>query len=122
MPARQRGPLIRAAKWVLSAGWAAARYAAEGHKLFFCVSTNGNVGSPTLSAGEIAAIRRKEAQKGADIVGARLIWLDFDDEFLFDTRESRLKFIEAFRPSYRWGRMLQKHLLPGCTEVSNRQK
>jgi LmbE family N-acetylglucosaminyl deacetylase len=30
-------------------------------------------------------------------VNAELIWLGFDDEFLFDTRETRLKFIEAFR-------------------------
>jgi len=79
------------------AGGTAARYAQEGHSLFFCVATNGNVGSPTLSAEEIAAIRHKEAQNGAGQVGAELIWLDFDDEFLLDTRETRLKFIEAFR-------------------------
>lgn len=79
------------------AGGTAARYAQEGHSLFFCVATNGNVGSPTLSAEEIAAIRHKEAQNGAGLVGAELIWLDFDDEFLLDTRETRLKFIEAFR-------------------------
>jgi len=79
------------------AGGTAARYAQEGHSLFFCVATNGNVGSPTLSAEEIAAIRRKEAQNGAGLVGAELIWLDFDDEFLLDARETRLKFIEAFR-------------------------
>ena len=24
---------------------------------------------------------------------------------------------EAFRPSYRWGRMLQKHHLPGCDGI-----
>lgn len=79
------------------AGGTAARYAQEGHNLFFCVATNGNVGSPTLSAEEIAAIRHKEAQNAANFVGAELICLDFDDEFLFDTRQSRLKFIEAFR-------------------------
>jgi len=79
------------------AGGTAARYAQEGHSLFFCVATNGNVGSPTLSAEEIAAIRHKEAQNGAGLAGAELIWLDFDDEFLLDTRETRLKFIEAFR-------------------------
>jgi len=78
-------------------GGTAARYAQEGHRLFFCVATNGNIGSPTHTMAEIAAIRRGEAQRGADLVGAELIWLDFDDEFLLDTRESRLKFIEAFR-------------------------
>jgi LmbE family N-acetylglucosaminyl deacetylase len=79
------------------AGGTAARYADEGHNLFFCVATNGNVGSSSLKREEIAAIRRKEAENGAAVVGAKLIWLDFDDEFLIDTRETRLKFIEAFR-------------------------
>ncbi|MBO7680684.1 MAG: PIG-L family deacetylase, partial [Thermoguttaceae bacterium] len=46
---------------------------------------------------QIKAIRRQEAQNGADTIGAELIMLDFDDEFLFDTRETRLAFIEAFR-------------------------
>jgi LmbE family N-acetylglucosaminyl deacetylase len=79
------------------AGGTAARYAARGDRLFFCVSTNGNVGSSTLPPEEIAAIRHEEARKSAEIAGAELIWLDFDDEFLIDSRETRLKFIEAFR-------------------------
>ena len=79
------------------AGGTAARYAAEGHKLFFCIATNGNVGSSTHSREEIAVVRRQEASKGAALVGAELIWMDFDDEFLLDTRETRLQFIEAFR-------------------------
>jgi LmbE family N-acetylglucosaminyl deacetylase len=79
------------------AGGTAALYAKQGAKVFFCVATNGNVGSSTLSAKEIAAIRHQEAQKGAGVIGAQLIWLDFDDEFLIDSRETRLRFIEAFR-------------------------
>ena len=79
------------------AGGTASLYAQAGHKVFFCVATNGNVGSSTLPPHEIAAIRRIEAQCGANVIGAELIWLDFDDEFLFDTRETRLAFIEAFR-------------------------
>jgi len=78
-------------------GGTAALYAKQGNKVFFCVSTNGNVGSASLAPHEIAAIRHKEALNGANIIGAELIWLDFDDEFLFDTRESRMAFIEAFR-------------------------
>ncbi|MGH9511418.1 MAG: PIG-L deacetylase family protein [Terriglobales bacterium] len=81
----------------LFCGGTAALYAKQGHQVFFCVSTNGNVGSATLPQNEIAAIRHKEAQKGAEVIGAKLIWLDFDDEFLLDSRESRLAFIEAFR-------------------------
>ena len=55
------------------AGGTAARYADEGHNLFFCVATNGNVGSSTLSKEEIAAVRHEEAKKGAAAVGAELI-------------------------------------------------
>lgn len=79
------------------AGGTAALYAQEGHKVYFCVATNGNVGSSTLPPDEIAAIRHLEAAKGASLIGAELIWLGFDDEFLFDSRETRMAFIEAFR-------------------------
>jgi len=78
-------------------GGTAARYQERGDRLFFCVATNGNVGSSTIPPDEIAFIRRKEAQNGAAMVGAELIWLGFDDEFLFDNRETRHSFINAFR-------------------------
>ena len=79
------------------AGGTALRCADRGDKLFFCVATNGNCGSSTLPAAEIAAVRHAEAQAGADNIGAELIWLDVDDEFLFDSRETRVKFINALR-------------------------
>ncbi len=78
-------------------GGTAARYKERGDRLFFCVATNGNVGSSTIPPDEIASIRRKEAQNGAALVDAELIWLGFDDEFLFDNRETRHAFINAFR-------------------------
>lgn len=79
------------------AGGTAALYAEQGHNVFFCVSTNGNVGSSTLPKNEIAAIRHQEALNGAAVVGAKLIWLGFDDEFLIDSVETRHAFIDAFR-------------------------
>ena len=72
------------------AGGTAARYQDRGDNLYFCVSTNGNIGSSTLSPAEVAAIRHEEAKAGAAVVGAELIWLDFDDEFLMDSREARM--------------------------------
>ena len=69
----------------------------RGTNYSLCVATNGNVGSSTHTKEEITAIRHREARSAAAVVGAELIWLDFDDEFLLDTRETRLKFIEAFR-------------------------
>ncbi len=79
------------------AGGTAARYRDRGDSLHFCVATNGNVGSSTLAPDEIADIRYAEAVAGADVFGAELIWLGFDDEFLIDSRETRLAFIDAFR-------------------------
>ena len=72
-------------------------YVRKGHKVTFVIATNGEVGSPTLSRDEIARVRHEEAKEGARIVGADLIWLGYPDEFLFDTRETRLTFIDALR-------------------------
>ena len=74
-----------------------ARYAAAGHKVFMAVATNGNVGSPTLSREEIAAVRHREQQESCAIIGAELIWMDFDDEWLMNDRATRTRFIDAIR-------------------------
>lgn len=76
-----------------------ARYADEGADIFMAVATNGNVGSPDLSKSEIAAIRQQEAQNAASILGAELIWLDIDDEWLLDSEATRRLFIDAIRMS-----------------------
>lgn len=78
-------------------GGTLARYAARGDEIFMCIATNGNIGSFRMSREEITAVRHKEAQNSADKLGAALIWLGVDDEFLFDTKENRLKFIDAVR-------------------------
>ena len=74
-----------------------AKCAARGDEIYVCVATNGNIGSFRKSKTEIAAIRKKEAQNACDLIGAKLIWLDEDDEFLFDNEKTRLKFIDAVR-------------------------
>ena len=74
-----------------------ALYAKAGHKVFMAVATNGNVGSPTHSREEIAAIRRKEQEASCALIGATLIWMDFDDEWLFNDRTVRSRFIDAIR-------------------------
>ena len=69
----------------------------RGDEIFMCVVTNGNIGSYQKSKDEIAAMRKKEAQNSADLIGAELIWMDEPDEFLFDNERTRLKFIEVVR-------------------------
>lgn len=79
-------------------GGTIAECAARGHRVTMAVATNGNVGSPTLSREEIAGVRKKEAENAARLLGAEtLIWMDEDDEFLFDNKPTRLKFVDAIR-------------------------
>jgi LmbE family N-acetylglucosaminyl deacetylase len=72
-------------------------YARAGHDVTIAIATNGNVGSPTLGRDEIAAVRRAEAEAACLLFGAELIWMDFDDEWLFNDRASRTRFIDAVR-------------------------
>ena len=76
-----------------------ALYAKQGHKIFIAVATNGNVGSPTLSKTEISEIRKNECLQSCKLINAKLIWMNFDDEWLYDTPESRKRFIDAIRES-----------------------
>jgi LmbE family N-acetylglucosaminyl deacetylase len=71
----------------------------RGDEIFIAVATNGNVGTgdPNISREMIAATRHKEAKAAADLLGAQLIWMDFDDEFLMDDRKTRERFIDAIR-------------------------
>lgn len=80
------------------AGGTIARAVQAGHRVWMAVATNGNVGTPDLDRPTIAAIRKAEAERAAALLGAEgLIWMDEDDEFLFDDRPTRLKFVDAIR-------------------------
>jgi LmbE family N-acetylglucosaminyl deacetylase len=74
-----------------------AKMKKRGDEIFMCVATDGRIGSYNMSQDEIAALRKGEAQKSADLLGAELIWLGEPDEFLFDDKPTRLKFIEVVR-------------------------
>ena len=74
-----------------------AKYAARGDEVYMCVATNGEIGSYGMTRAEIAELRHREAQASADVIGAHLIWLGYEDEMLFDNRETRMAFIEAIR-------------------------
>jgi LmbE family N-acetylglucosaminyl deacetylase len=74
-----------------------ALYAQAGHKVFMAIATNGNVGTPTLSPSEIAEIRHREQIESCSLIGAELVWMDFDDEWLFNDRATRTVFIDAIR-------------------------
>ena len=74
-----------------------ARYAARGDRVTMAVATNGDVGSATLPRAEIAAVRRREAEASARVIGAEFFWMDYPDEFLFSNAETRLEFLNLVR-------------------------
>jgi len=74
-----------------------AKYVKEGHKVFMAVATNGEIGTYNHTREEIAAIRHEEQKRACELIGAELLWLGFEDEMLFDNRETRMTFIEAVR-------------------------
>ena len=74
-----------------------ALYKQQGHTVFMAVATDGAVGSPTLSRPETAEMRRREQEKSCAILGAELIWMGFEDEWLFDDRPTRTRFLDAIR-------------------------
>lgn len=70
----------------------------KGHTVWMAVATNGNVGHPTLGREEIASLRKSEALAASQRLGAAgFIWLDENDELLFDNERTRRKFVDAIR-------------------------
>ncbi|MGB4135288.1 MAG: PIG-L family deacetylase [Microbacterium sp.] len=78
-------------------GGTMALYAQAGAHITIAIATRGDIGSPDGTRDQIALTRRLEAQAAADIIGAEVLWLGYDDEFLFSARDSRLAMIEAMR-------------------------
>lgn len=78
-------------------GGTLAKYAERGDEVFMAIATDGSAGSMNHGPEEIAEIRRHEAMESSKVIGAKLIWMGFQDEFLFDTKEVRLKFIDVIR-------------------------
>jgi LmbE family N-acetylglucosaminyl deacetylase len=73
--------------------------AERGDQVFIAIATNGDVGTgdPAITREQIAAIRHAEAKKSVATIGATLIWMGFDDEWLFNNLETRTRFIDAIR-------------------------
>ena len=72
-----------------------------GHRLTFVCTTNGDKGGLLpdghLPLEEAAAIRDKEMRAVAEEFDADYICLGAEDEFLFDSKEIRLKMIDTLR-------------------------
>lgn len=73
------------------------RYKEAGHQVVIGIATNGDQGHYQILPEELAIVRRQEAEKGAALLGAELIWLGIHDEFLFDDGPTRMAFVEMVR-------------------------
>lgn len=78
-------------------GGTLALYRELGATIFIAIATRGDIGAPTGTRDEIAEMRKQESIDAAGLVGADVIWMGYDDEFLFSTRETRMSFIDAIR-------------------------
>ena len=78
-------------------GGTLALYARGGHSVTMACLTNGNMGHPDIEPSKMGAIRRKEFENAAAIIGAGTIWMDVDDEMSVVDLGSRLAMVDAIR-------------------------
>jgi LmbE family N-acetylglucosaminyl deacetylase len=82
-------------------GALAARYIESGGEALFVSMTNGNAGHHELPPGELARMRAAEAQRAAEVIGARYVVFDNDDGRLTPSvaaREELIGLIRQFKP------------------------
>src|SRR5882672_9829331 len=73
----------------LKAAGVAAKWAAQGHKVKFVATTNGDVGHFAMAGGPLAQRRTAEVKKCAEILGIETQVLDIHDGELLPTLENR---------------------------------
>jgi len=74
-----------------------ARAQADGAATGICVLTKGDKGQPNRPIKNLPAVRRKEMQAAAKLLGARLCFGNFSDGELTDAVAARRHVIELFR-------------------------
>lgn len=78
-------------------GGTLAKYAARGDMITMVCAANGDCGSAVHARDEIAAIRRKEAEAAAAVIGADYHCLDYPDLEIPLDMEARTKLVEIIR-------------------------
>lgn len=81
----------------LACGGTLAKYSKEGADITMAYATNGDMGHKEILPEELAEIRKAEAQAANELIGAKLIWMDYPDEWLFSNRNARETFIDVIR-------------------------
>src|SRR5262249_25653827 len=72
-----------------------ARFQAEGSHVHLAVACNGNRGG--TSATDVTELRRAEARCAAQVLGAPIEFLGLGDADVWDTPETRLRFVQLLR-------------------------
>ena len=78
-------------------GGTLVRLARAGGVVSMVVLTDGAAGHKTIGPDELREMRREEARRAAEMIGARAVWLGLPDESLFDNAPTRLLVVEALR-------------------------
>ena len=73
------------------------KWAQLGHDVLLVSLTSGNAGHQTYSRKQLAQIRREEARRAGEVIGARYITLDNHDGQLMPTYKNRLQVIKLIR-------------------------
>jgi len=81
----------------IRAGGVAAMWAAQGHKVKFVSTTNGDIGHWKMAGGPLAQRRTKEVQQAAKILGIETQVLDNHDGELMPTLENRRTIVRLIR-------------------------
>ncbi len=74
-----------------------ALLAQRGHLITIVTMTPGDCGSQELGPEEIAAVRRQEARRSAELIGAQYVCLEFRDLSIVIDNESKRRVTEAVR-------------------------
>jgi N-acetylglucosamine malate deacetylase 1 len=78
-------------------GGTLVKYRRAGAKIAFCFAADGSAGHDRIPPEKLAAIRKKEAKKAADIAGASFHWLGLPDALLFTVKDIEFKVIDVIR-------------------------
>ncbi len=82
----------------IACGGTLAKYAKQGHKVFMCHVANGDMGHKVIEPPELREIRRKEAQKAAEVIGAESFTIDIGDVYVeASNKEARNKLVEVVK-------------------------
>ena len=83
-----------------SAGGTIARFARQGYEVYYCVVTDGNVGSsdPEMTSEKLVAIRQEEHRAAARTLGAKeALFLHYEDSMLEPTLQLRKDITRLIR-------------------------